>query len=215
MSLLWTYIKFYAKIIYVMDKKFLIVITGKSGVGKSVFSKILANELDCLLLNLDNISHLSLEDNEIKSKLKTNFGEEIFDGDKILRKKLGKIVFNNPEKLNFLNSISQIFMEDYIDNFIKNSNKKFIILEYALLTKMKYFNDSDYKILIYADKQTRFDRLIKRDNVTEDYLNLREKNLPDFDKSNFDECIDNSISKNQDLYEIAKNIAKKIQTPTN
>jgi len=195
-----------------MDKKILIVITGKSGVGKSVFSKLLASDLDAMLLNLDNISHMSLEDENIKEKIREVFGDEVFEKNAILRKKVGKIAFNEPKKLEILNNLSQEFMENYIDNTIENSNKKYIILEYALLTKMKYFNDSDYKILIEAQKDVRFSRLKLRDNLTDEYLELREKNLPDFDKTNFDECIDNSTFSNDELNELSKKIAKKIQT---
>ncbi|MBQ8425918.1 MAG: dephospho-CoA kinase [Clostridia bacterium] len=195
-----------------MDKKFLIIVTGKSGVGKSKFSYMLAENLDAMLLNLDKISHLSLEDEYIKTQLKNAFGEEIFDENKINRKKLGKIVFNEPEKLNYLNNLSQKFMEDYIDNTIIETRKNYIILEYALLTKMKYFNDSDYKILIVADKNIRFSRLKERDNVSDEYLELREKNLPDFTPSDFNECIDNHYTEDKELKEISKKLAKKIQT---
>lgn len=198
-----------------MDNKILITITGKSGVGKSVFSKLLAERLDASLLNLDKISHLSLEDENIKTKLKNAFGDQIFDKNTINRKNLGKIVFNEQSKLDFLNKLSQDFMEEYIDKFIKTTNKKYIILEYALLTKMKYFYQSDYKILLKADKSIRFSRLKERDSVSEEYLNLREKNLPDFDEKDFDECIDNSSFHNDDLKNLSEKIAKKIQTSFN
>ena len=47
------------------------------------------------------------------------FGDEIFEKNAILRKKLGKIAFNDPIKLEFLNSTSQEFMENYIDNLYR------------------------------------------------------------------------------------------------
>lgn len=195
-----------------MNKKILIAITGKSGVGKSVFSKELQKELDALLIGFDNVSHMSLEDKTIKAKIRQVFGDEVFEKNAILRKKLGKIAFNDPIKLEFLNSTSQEFMENYIDNLIKSTQKKYIILEYALLTKMKYFEESDYKILFFASKKSRFDRLKQRDNVTEEYLELRENNLPDFDKNLFDECIDNSANLNLNLAQTAKTIAEKIRS---
>lgn len=196
-----------------MNKKYLIAITGKSGVGKSVFSQKLSTKIDGELISFDEISHLSLENDEIKKKLQTVFGDEIFDNGVVLRKKLGKIAFNDKEKLEFLNSISQDFMEKHIDNLIKSSKKHFIILEYALLTKMKYFEFSDYKILIYANKNSRFERLKTRDNVSEEYLELRENNLPDFDKSQFDSVIDNSTNLN--LESMATDFAEKIKNLSN
>ena len=199
-----------------MEEKILISVSGKSGAGKSIFSMYLANYLNAELLNLDKISHMSLEDNEIKNKLFNIFGSEIFnENNTINRKKLGTIVFSNKEKLEQLNAISQKFMEDYIDKKIRNSKNQYIILEYALLTKMKYFNQSKFKILICASEKTRLSRLSERDRVSEEYLKNREKNLPDFNNSDFDVTIENDINFEQKLLEFAENIAKKIQTSIN
>ena len=199
-----------------MNNKILISISGKSGAGKSIFSMHLANFLDAKLLSLDKISHMSLEDNEIKNKLFNIFGSEIFDeNNSIIRKKLGSVVFTNKEKLEKLNAISQNFMEDYFDETIKNSTNKFIILEYALLTKMKYFNQSKFKILIQASEKTRLSRLSERDKVSEEYLKNREKNLPDFNDNDFDFVVSNDINFENNLTKIAENIAKKIQTSIN
>lgn len=199
-----------------MEDKILISISGKSGAGKSIFSMHLANFLNAELLSLDKISHMSLEDNEIKNKLLNIFGTEIFDENNvIIRKKLGVIVFSDKEKLEKLNTISQKFMEDYIDNKIKNSKNQYIILEYALLTKMKYFNQSEFKILISASEKTRLSRLSERDKVSEEYLKNREKNLPDFNNNDFDFIIENDIDFEHKLLEFAENTAKKIQTSIN
>lgn len=194
-----------------MEKKFLISVTGKSGVGKSVFSNFLCNKLDGELIGFDKISHLSLKDTGIKEKLRTIFGEDVFSDGEIDRKKMGKIVFNDKEKMQVLNDISQKFMEDYIDNLIKVTDKKFIILEYALITKMKYFEMSNFKILIKADKSVRFKRLKGRDNVSDDYLESREKNLPNFYENEFDFVFENSEEKEDDLKYIALQIAEKLK----
>ena len=196
-----------------MNEKILISISGKSGAGKSIFSEHLANLLNGELLNLDKISHLSLQNEEIKSKLLDIFGNEIFDNENnIIRKKMGAIAFSNQEKLNKLNSISQVFMENYIDEIIKNSQKQFIILEYALLTKMKYFQQSKFKILVCADENTRLNRLTKRDNISQEYLKKREQNLPNFNNNDFDVVINNNENSEQSLIEIAKNTVTLLQS---
>lgn len=207
--LLWLWYNY-----FIMFEKILICVTGKSGVGKSIFSKKLAENLDALLVGFDSISHLSLKDENIKFKIKEYFGSGVFIGENIDRKKLGTIVFLNEEKMQFLNNLSQEFMEKYIDNLIAHSNKHFIVLEYALMTKMKYFSMSNYRILITADKKSRFDRLKIRDNVSNEYLDMREKNLPNYDKFNFDEIIENSGNNEEKLYLFADKIAEKIKIQT-
>jgi dephospho-CoA kinase len=180
-------------------------------VGKSVFSKLLSNKLDALLIGFDSISHMSLKDEKIKEKIKEYFGTDILTNSEIDRKKLGKIVFNDEKKLQYLNDLSQIFMENYIDDLIDKTDKKYIILDYALITKMKYFNYAKYKILITADKESRFDRLKRRDSVDDNYLEMREKNLPSYDKFDFNEIIDNSCKNELFLGDLVYEIAEKIK----
>ena len=71
----------------------IIIVTGKSGSGKSEVSKKLAEKLNCPLIVLDNVSHLSLEDNKIKFELINRFGNKILNKNRIDRKTLGKIIF--------------------------------------------------------------------------------------------------------------------------
>ena len=199
-----------------MSDKFFISISGKSAVGKSDFSNLLAQKINARVFAFDKISHLSLCDSEIKRQLREKFCNQIFDSsDNIDRKKLGAIVFNDNEKLSFLNNICQIFMENYIDNAIFNTNENYIIFDYALLPKMKYFEMSNLKILIEADEKVRFDRLIRRDNVSESYLKARDKNLPNYDKNLFDYVFENSdLNKDNLSKQVDKicSLIKKIQT---
>ena len=113
-----------------MEDKFFISISGKSAVGKSKFSILLAKKLNAKVFAFDKISHLSLCDQTIKKQLKDKFGDKIFDNsNNVDRKKLGAIVFNDNEKLSFLNNICQNFMEKYIDNAIFEAKEKYIIFD--------------------------------------------------------------------------------------
>lgn len=197
-----------------MEEKFLISITGKSGSGKSTFAGMLAEKIDAKLLCLDKVSHLSLKDEIIKKELRQIFGDEIFDEDgAVIRKKLGSIVFKNEDLLEKLNSLSQKYIEDYIDAAISESDKKYIILEYALLPRLRCFNKSNYKILMIASDDIRISRLTKRDNVSIQYLADREKHIQSFENIKFDEIIENNTQFSENLAIFAENTAKKIQTP--
>lgn len=170
----------------------IITISGKSGSGKTFIATKLAPKLNAKIISFDEISHQILEDSDILEKIKICFGETVFENKKLNRKKLGQIVFADPDKLNYLNSISQIKMEEIIDDILsKNKNENFI-LEYALLPKMKYFFQSDCNILVTADLQQRKTRIIERDNLTEEYFLMREKNSIDYKIFNFDIFIENN-----------------------
>lgn len=199
-----------------MKNKILISVTGKSGTGKSTFSKMLAKFLNAEIFELDRISHLSLKDDKIKEELLLVFGNTIFDeSGEIKRKELGKLAFNDGAKLKILNKLSQDFMENHTQMLIENSAHKYIILEYALLSQMKFFSESDYKILMKSSDEIRKNRVLIRDNISKEYLESREKNLPSYQEKDFDEIIENNESFFENLELIAKitsnNIIEKFE----
>ena len=98
---------------------------------------------------------------------------------------------------------------------IENSAHKYIILEYALLSQMKFFSESDYKILMKSSDEIRKNRVLIRDNISKEYLESREKNLPSYQEKDFDEIIENNESFFENLELIAKitsnNIIEKFE----
>ena len=57
----------------------IISITGKSGSGKTYIAQKLAKYFDAKILSFDDISHQALEDDDIKDKIKTQFGDFLFE----------------------------------------------------------------------------------------------------------------------------------------
>ena len=169
----------------------IITISGKSGSGKSYVAKIIANSFDANIIFVDEISHKTLELEKIKQQIKEKFGDVVFDGNKINRKKLSDIVFNDEKKLEWLNKLCWPEMDMMIDKkLLKN---KLNILDYSLLPKMKYFNES-FKILVKAKKTVRKNRIILRDKIDIESFNLRENNSLIYNEKNFDIVILNNDS---------------------
>lgn len=188
----------------------IIGITGKSGSGKSKIAGDLASQLNAKLLSIDLISHQATETENFKTFVKENISKSVFDKNgNIMRKALGEIVFQNPKKLDMINECAEKIMNGIIDNIINHSHSSLIILEYALLPKMKYFDMCDIKILVNADETVRRNRIIKRDNISEEYFSLREKNSLSYDNSNFDIIIENNTNETYDLKNIIEQIHKK------
>lgn len=180
-----------------------ILITGKSGSGKTFIAEKIANNLNIPHLHLDQISHQSLETEILKKFARESFGEDVFDNGKINRKKLGNLVFDNKEKLNQLNNLAEIEMEKIIDNFL-NQNKP-VVMDYLLLPKMKYFNDDAIKILVKSNDKIRKQRVIERDNISEEYFDKRDKNSIVYNEKDFDIIVENNNNLN------IENIIKKIK----
>lgn len=184
----------------------IIGICGKSGCGKST----LANQIieltnnKAIHLDIDKVGHKVLLLHEVKEELINSFGKSIIKENIVDRKKLGEIVFNSRNKMNKLSDITWKYMQIEIDNFLNLNKGKIIILDWLLLSISKYFDMCDIKILLDIPYEIRKQRAIKRDNITKEEFDLREKASINFNESDFD-----YILKENDK-EIVKRLVKSL-----
>lgn len=187
----------------------IIGITGKSGAGKSYLSDIIAQKLDFLHVDIDKISHEVLAFPETISFLHQEFEKTIFENNKLNRKKLGEIVFNNPQKLQLLNNFCQIQIENRLSEIIANSTKS-IILDYALLNKLNQFKLCDIKILLNTHIETRFSRVSEREKISKEYFLSRDNSLEPYNNCDFDYVFDDISQKDiQTIIEIISQYKEK------
>ena len=188
----------------------IIGISGKSGTGKTKIAEMLAFELGANIISFDKISHMTIETDSFKELVKSKISSEVFDSNgNIVRKKLGEIVFNDKEKLALINKHSESLMEQIIDELIKQNTKPHLILDYSLLPLMKYFNMCQFKILVTATESVRYERIMNRDGITEEYLNARENNSPEYISALFDLVIENNSNEELSVKNIKELILKK------
>ena len=169
----------------------IIGICGKSGCGKST----LANQIieltnnRAIHLDIDKVGHSVLLLPEVKEELINSFGESIITEDFIDRKKLSQIVFSSKNEMNKLSNITWKYMQLEIDNFLNLNKDKIIILDWQLLSISKYFIMCDIKIFLDVPYEVRKKRAMKRDNISEEEFELREKASISFDDTIFDYVI--------------------------
>lgn len=181
----------------------IICICGKSGSGKSTIAKMIQKErTNSIHIDIDKIGHKSHNDETVKKDLITTFGKQILTNSNIDRKKLGKIVFSSKDEMKKLEDITWNYMEQEIDKVINSNKGKIIILDWLLLPKTKYFESSDLRILVDIPYKVRKERVLKRDNITEEQFELRERNTIEYDKSKFEYVLkDEDIKKKVLKYE--------------
>lgn len=173
----------------------LIGITGKTGTGKSTIGTLLANKLNCKYIDIDKIGHEATSDSAISKKICMEFGQDILDDTKnIDRKKLGNIVFSDKDKMEILTNLTWDYMQNELDNIL-SQNEDYYILDWALLPNVKYWEMCDIKVLITSDDIKRKEKILKRDNVSKEYLEKRERNTLDYSKFKFDYIFNNDYSK--------------------
>ena len=184
------------------QNKRVIVITGSIGTGKSTAVNIIKS-LGFKVLDSDRIVHEGYEVNSPLYKQVTNtFGQEILNKDcSINRQKLGKIVFNDNDKLEKLNEIVHLYVLDELNKAINETKDEVIFLDIPLilenLKRNKYYELKFDEIwLIYVKPNTQIERLrnraIQENKNPNDVLNIIKKQIPIDEKvSMVDEVIDN------------------------
>ena len=151
-------------------------LTGGIGTGKSTVSRKL-RERGYPVIDLDVISREVIEYPEVIDELVRNFGIEILESQNnisgkksISRNKLRQTVFKEEKKVSVLNSIMHPpivkKMRREIEKLKKNC--KTVFIEVQLLFEAKLEKEFDLTVLVYADKKTQLERVLKRDGRKEE-----------------------------------------------
>jgi dephospho-CoA kinase len=172
-----------------------IAITGSIGSGKTRALQWF-REKGLQVISADEIGHDLLERGEIIYRINQSFGNRVVENGKVNRKKLGEIVFSDPEQLETLNQILHPLIIAEIRERIKKSNADLLIFEVPLLFEAGIEDMFDLTINIAAREDIRKRRLQKRDNLTEREIENRFCNqLPDAVKR---EKADITVDNNED-----------------
>jgi dephospho-CoA kinase len=183
--------------------KFVLGVTGNIACGKSTVAGMFKTK-DCLLIDADCLAHdlISIGTGGVYRKIIKSFGAGILKLDKSIdRKKLSKIVFTNREALAKLNGIVHRELIRKIKRLIRNSNKRIIILDAALIVEAGLIGLVDKLVVVTAKNKQQILRSKKSLGLARKQVILRMKSqISQKAKSHFaDFIIDNSsqLSKTQ------------------
>ena len=147
-----------------MTQSKIVGITGGSGCGKSHICAGL-EKCGAVIIDCDKIAREVMEPGK-KCLLEAAefFGKEILDGEKLNRKKLGEIVFSQPDKLAALNRITHKYILESIYDRIEKEDAEVFVIDGAVLIESGI--ECRKMIGILADKETRISRIMARDGLT-------------------------------------------------
>jgi dephospho-CoA kinase len=152
-------------------------VTGGIGSGKSTVCSLFEQK-GIPVFYADAVAKVIAE-GEALSEIVTEFGPEILSGPRVLdRMKLGSIVFNDPSKLEILNSIIHPRVFDAFEQWKSTlpAATKYALVEAALMFESGMFELLHYVLGVLADDQIRIARVVSRDSVTEEQVKARIRN---------------------------------------
>ena len=152
-------------------------LTGGIGSGKSTVSQLLL-ELGAVILDADKVGHEAYQPGtEVWREVVAAFGREILTpGGDIDRKKLGGIVFSNPESLARLNQIMHPRMYEMIKARIeeyRQQGAKVVVLEAAVLLEAGWIPLVDGVWVTVASASEVVKRAKERTGLPEEQIRAR------------------------------------------
>lgn len=178
-------------------------LTGGLASGKSFVGECLVR-LGCHLLKADELGHAVLEPGgEAYQSTVEAFGREILDeGGRIVRRKLASIVFDEPERLDLLNSFVHPAVirreEEWFATLFRRDPASIGLVEAAILIETGSYRRFDRIVLAVCTPEQQVERAMRRDALSREEVEARlARQMPLDQKRAFaDWVIDTSGEKN-------------------
>ncbi len=150
----------------------IIGLTGLTGAGKStVAQKLMA--YGCYHIDADKVAREVINNNEnVKNKLKERFGDDVINDDGTTnRPLLATRAFADEQSTNALNEITHPAVTEEIQSIIKDMEE--VGYRGAIIDAIALFESGedalcDFTVTVVAPKEIRLERIMKRDNITEE-----------------------------------------------
>lgn len=178
-------------------------LTGSIATGKSTVAR-LVESLGVPVIDADQIAHqLTQFGQPGYQSVISEFGEEILNDQLFInRKKLGEIVFSNPEKKHRLESILHPLIQEEVSKQrlrYQELGHKYAFYDIPLLFEGKTQDQFDAIVVVWCNAQIQLQRLMQRNKLTESEAILRIKSQMNIENKIFHAtyCIDNSGDESQ------------------
>lgn len=141
-------------------------LTGGIGSGKTTVANIF-KVLGIPVFDADAAAKDLMENNaELKEKLLAHFGPSVFEDNKLNRKWLANIVFNDSYQLNILNAMVHPMTLKTAEEWFVLQHAPYAIKEAALIFEAGAGAGLDYVIGIVAPQHIRIQRVMQRDGIS-------------------------------------------------
>lgn len=148
-------------------------ITGNIGSGKSYVCKMFEKLGIPVFYSDDETKKLYLIPS-VKEQIIKRFGEEVYFEDGTLnRKLLSYHLFKNEEAMKFIESVLYPALNQHFDEWCEQQTSPYVLYESAILFEKNYGKYFDKIIFVSAPEDIRLQRVMKRDDCTEENVRSR------------------------------------------
>ena len=190
---------------------FKVGLTGGIGSGKTAVSNIIS-DIGIPVYNSDNRAKWLMNNNkELQNNIIQLFGDKAYLNKQLNSSYISTIVFDNPTKLNQLNSLVHPCVAiDFKKWIVENNTAEIVVKEAAILIESDAHKQMDSIILVVADEKLRINRVSIRDGVQDTVIKKRiDAQMSDQTKMKY---ADHIINNDGSLFELKNKVISVIKT---
>jgi dephospho-CoA kinase len=194
-----------------MSRKFLLVgLTGGIATGKSTVSEIFRH-LGCVVIDADVLAREVVAPGEpAYAAIVAEFGPGILQGDGTLdRKKLGAIVFADPERRGRLEAITHPRIRERfairLEELVEREFAGIVLFDAPVMIESGNYRNMDRLVVVITDAATQRARALERDGDREDLERRIASQMPLTEKARLaDYVVDNSGGREATIAEVRR-----------
>ena len=190
---------------------FKVGLTGGIGSGKTAVSNIIS-DIGIPVYNSDNRAKWLMNNNkELQNNIIQLFGDKAYLNKQLNSSYISTIVFDNPTKLNQLNSLVHPCVAiDFKEWIVENNTAEIVVKEAAILIESDAYKQMDSIVLVVADEKLRINRVSIRDGVQDTVIKKRiDAQMSDQTKMKY---ADHIINNDGSLFELKNKVISVIKT---
>lgn len=156
----------------------IIGLTGQTGAGKTSVGEILSRS-GCEIIDTDKIAReITEKGSPVLLSLADAFGEDILENGELNRKLLAVRAFSSRENTEKLNEITHPEITKRVKQRIEEAfkkGKKAAVIDAAALFESGEDKLCDFTVAVVCPENIRFERIMKRDGITQEQAGTRIK----------------------------------------
>lgn len=187
-----------------LPEKRIVGLSGQTGAGKSEVAAMFA-QLGAGVVSADTAARQAVEEADVKAALCAAFGDVLNPDRSLNRSRVARIAFSSQKNLKMLNSITHPRIVEIMLDMAARCESDIVIFDAPQLFEAKADVFCEKIISVLSDREKRLERLVRRDNLRKEEVELRMS--AQYDEAFFTAHSDCIIENNSTVDELRLQVA--------